>query len=476
MPQKVNLEPRPLLPIWDVAAPFPVDALGEILGGAASAIIAAVQVPDALAAQSVLAAAAMAAQPHANVLRAGQEIPLSLYAMTVGESGERKSSADRLALYPHHSHQNRLIADYEQIIKRYRDALDVFQRCRAAVLGKGRAAPDILAAELTKLQEPRTPPTPFILSVEPTLEGLHKSLLRGYPSQGFFSDEGGQFFGGYAFKLENLLKTAAGLSRLWDGESITRTRAADGESASRSGCRLSAHLLMQPVVAHEVLTNRVLLGQGFLARFLVALPESLAGRRPYRDVNPKNDSRLIRYWQRMTDLLEQPAPLDGKGNLVPPHLHLNQDALAAWITAHDAIEAALGWGGDLQEIRPTAAKGAENVLRIAGVLSIIEGSPVITRSIIERATVLMKWYLDEALRVFHPVKVEPHLIEAQKLFEWLCSKRWHQFEARALQREGPRFARKSAAQRDRLLDVLVAHRMLTASDNSFRINPLAATM
>ncbi len=300
MPQKIDSEPSPLLPTWEVIAPFPVDALGEILGGAASAIIAAVQVPDALAAQSVLAAAAMAAQPHANVLRAGQEIPLSLYAMTVGESGERKSSADRLALYPHHSHQNRLIADYEQIIKRYRDALDVFQRCRTTVLGKGKAAaPDALAAELAKLQEPRTPPTPFILSVEPTLEGLHKSLLRGYPSQGFFSDEGGQFFGGYAFKLENLLKTAAGLSRLWDGESITRTRAADGESASRSGCRLSVHLLMQPVVAHEVLTNRVLLGQGFLARFLVAWPESLAGRRLYRDVNPTNDSRLIRYWQRI---------------------------------------------------------------------------------------------------------------------------------------------------------------------------------
>ena len=85
--------------------PYPVDALGELLGGAVAAIASAVQVPDALAAQSILTAAAMASQPHANVLRAGQRIPLSLFGLTVAESGDRKSSADRLALHAHREHQ-----------------------------------------------------------------------------------------------------------------------------------------------------------------------------------------------------------------------------------------------------------------------------------------------------------------------------------------------------------------------------------
>ncbi|WP_338417802.1 DUF3987 domain-containing protein [Stutzerimonas balearica] len=88
MPQKVSFDmPRPLLPRLEACAPYPVDALGEVLGDAANAIISAVQVPDALAAQSVLAAAAMAAQPHANVVRGGQEIPLSIFCLSVGDSG-----------------------------------------------------------------------------------------------------------------------------------------------------------------------------------------------------------------------------------------------------------------------------------------------------------------------------------------------------------------------------------------------------
>ena len=36
-------------------------------------------------------------------------------------------------------------------------------------------------------------------------------------------------FGGHANKPENMLKSVAGLSKLWDGAPITRTRAAEGE-------------------------------------------------------------------------------------------------------------------------------------------------------------------------------------------------------------------------------------------------------
>ncbi|WP_313210478.1 hypothetical protein [Stutzerimonas nitrititolerans] len=66
IPEPTYPEPLPLLPDMEAALPYPLEALGELLGGAAAAIVEAVQVPDALAAQSVLAAAAMAAQPHGN--------------------------------------------------------------------------------------------------------------------------------------------------------------------------------------------------------------------------------------------------------------------------------------------------------------------------------------------------------------------------------------------------------------------------
>lgn len=476
IPAPTYSDPLPLLPNVEVAAPYPLQALGELLGGAAAAIIDAVQVPDALAGQAVLAAAAMAAQPHANVQRAGQLIPLSLFALTVAESGDRKSAADRLALCAHYQHQHALLDAYKAEYKEYCNYRDAHQKARAAILDKAKGDPETVAAELGKLLEPVEPPSPFILAEEPTLEGLQKSLLRGYASQGLFSDEGGQFFGGYASKPENLLKSVAGLSKLWDGSPITRTRAAEGESASRSGCRLSTHLMIQPIVAQNVLGNPVLQGQGFLARFLIAWPQSLAGSRFYRDIDPTQDVRLGRYWQRMAHLLALEPPQNEQGELAPPALLMGPQSLAAWIAQHDAIEAQLGKWGDLFEIKPAAAKGGENLLRIAGVLAVVENADSITLPIIERAGMLVRWYLDEALRLTNPTKAEPHQFKAQSLLDWLLNKGWHTFDSRKLQREGPSIARKSAKQRDQLLAVLVEHyQILTSDGKHFTINPAATT-
>ena len=85
---------RPVPP----AAPYPVDALGGVLGAAVAAIRDIVQAPLALCAQSVLAAASLAAQRHADVLIDGRRCPLSLWLISVAESGERKTAVDQCAL------------------------------------------------------------------------------------------------------------------------------------------------------------------------------------------------------------------------------------------------------------------------------------------------------------------------------------------------------------------------------------------
>ena len=54
----------PLFPEMPAAEPYPVGALGPVLGPAALAISHKVQVPEAIAAQSVLAAASLVAQAH----------------------------------------------------------------------------------------------------------------------------------------------------------------------------------------------------------------------------------------------------------------------------------------------------------------------------------------------------------------------------------------------------------------------------
>ncbi len=93
--------PIPLFPPLPPAERFPIEALGPVLSRAAQAIARKVQVPEAIAGQSVLAAAALAAQAHADVmLPYGQTRPLSLFLVTIAASGDRKSTADNEALWP----------------------------------------------------------------------------------------------------------------------------------------------------------------------------------------------------------------------------------------------------------------------------------------------------------------------------------------------------------------------------------------
>src|SRR4051812_14648090 len=80
--------PRPLMRELPPADRFPVNALGEVLVPAARAIHDCVQAPLAICGQSVLAAATLAVQGHADVeLPTRQTKPLTNFFLTVAATG-----------------------------------------------------------------------------------------------------------------------------------------------------------------------------------------------------------------------------------------------------------------------------------------------------------------------------------------------------------------------------------------------------
>ena len=103
----------------DAPKPFPFEALGTILMPAALALQRVIQAPDAICAQSVLGAAALACQPFANVFIDGREIPLSIFLITVAESGDRKSATDKIALKPIYAWQKMLSELFREENKQY---------------------------------------------------------------------------------------------------------------------------------------------------------------------------------------------------------------------------------------------------------------------------------------------------------------------------------------------------------------------
>ncbi len=170
-----------------------MDALGP-LEAAATAIIDMTRVPPALAAQSVLAAASLAAQAHANVETLDGAKPLSLFMITVAESGERKTSADRRALGAVRDREAALRDAYEHERRQYDRALTVWHAERKAIEKQIEKDPKnpAVRADLEELRpEPEPPLLPNLIAGDPTLEGLQRLFAEGSPSLGLFSDEGG---------------------------------------------------------------------------------------------------------------------------------------------------------------------------------------------------------------------------------------------------------------------------------------------
>ncbi|TLG90046.1 DUF3987 domain-containing protein [Pseudomonas edaphica] len=450
--------PRPLIESNPVAQPYPVQALGGILGPAVERMAEVIGVPQALAAQSVLAASALATQGHAGLQLDGRNYPLSLYLITVAASGDRKTAADRCALLPAREWEREQWQRYREQLSRYRAAQRQAQRINPADPDSANGLP--LEAE---------PSAPRLITTDPTIEALIKGLCHDLPSMGLFCDEGGQFLGSSTMSRDNRLKAVTTLSSLWDGSPIDRARSMVGESLRAYDRRLSLHLMLQPYLAMQLLSDPLLQGQGILGRCLMTWPTSLAGQRSYQAVDLSQDAALKRYHHRLSALFHLPWSLTPDGALQLSPLTLSPLARRRWIDLHDAIEAQLGEFGELASVRPSGSKSADNLLRVAGILAVVEESSVVEVDHIQRASALVGYYLTEIQRLTEQEPVCRIKEEADRLLRWLQIKDWKRFSIRELNRNGPRFARKSSRHAAKLLVELLEHQWLITDGHTFEV-------
>jgi hypothetical protein len=418
--------PRPLARDLPPAMAFPVDALGP-LAASAGAIHDVTQAPLAMCAASILAAGALAAQAHADVvLPTGQAKPLSLYLLSIAASGERKTTVDGHALRPVRMREEALRERYAAELTEHENARAAWEEARKRVLAdKKRTNPADIRAGLDALGPAPAPPLPPYLTVsDPTIEGLAKLLTGGHPSVGIFTAEGGMFIGGHAMADDARLRSAAGLNALWDGAPLRRARAIDG-TAELPGRRVSLHLMAQPDVAAGFMSHPVLADTGLLGRMLVVAPETTAGSRMWREPDPASDPTIRAYVARILALLERPAPVaDGTRNVLAPRaLPLSAAARRLWIAFADHAEGQLGPGGELESIRPLGNKAAEHAARIAAVLALVSDPAAgeVDGGHMESGIRLAGHFLAEALRLAAVGTVHPDIRLAQRTLDWLRS-------------------------------------------------------
>jgi len=418
--------PRPLMRELSPADPFPIDALGDVLGAAARGIHDRVQAPIAIGAQSVLAAAVLAVQGHADVVLPigdGSAKPGSCYFITVAATGERKSECDKQALWPIDKREAALREATARDMGAYVNDKAAWDKAREHAQKTGKGDRAAIKAALDALGPPPAPPLePMLTCPEPTFEGLCKLLAIGWPSVGIFATEGGQFIGGHGMSDDNKLKTAAGLSDIWDGKPIRRVRSGDGATIL-PGRRLAAHLMAQPAIADILFRDRLLAEQGLLSRLLPSAPDSAAGTRFQHEERSETDCDLKRYGARLLDILEKPLPLvSGKTNeLAPRPLPLSPEARRLWATFADHVEKAIAPNGALETVRGLANKLPEHAARLAAMLALvrdIDSGEIVARDI-EAGIALGEHYAAEALRLFGASRINGDLRLAQRLLDWL---------------------------------------------------------
>ncbi len=449
--------PQPLLREIAPGEPYPVEALGP-LRKPVEAVQDVTQAPVGIAAQSALAVASLAVQGFADVETLGGDAPCSLFCLTIAESGERKSSCDRLLMRGIRDHEAAQAAAYREAFTAYEVAREIWTGRRKRLTGVAAGTDKVKAAaaegDLRALgPEPRPPMVPNITAQEPTFEGLLKLYHMGRPALGLFSDEAGGFIGGHAMNSDNRLKTISGLSQLWNGDTVNRVRSGDGTS-SYPGRRLAMHLMAQPVAARPLMADPQASGQGFLARFLITEPTSAIGIRLRRGHDAASDLAVSAFTARLAAVLESPMPTgDSPQELVPRRLPLSPGARERLWCFYEAVEAAQAPSGEFEHVRAYASKSAEQAARIAGVLTLwpdLDATEVAAEAM-GWGVALARYYLTEAKRLAEAGSVSAATERAEALRKWLLESWPHpDVTPRDIVRFGPNRLREGQATRETL--------------------------
>lgn len=463
---RAALEPRDKLPLFRPAPPaptFPVAALGP-LRDAAEAIQMRTQAPLAMCANSVLAAAALATQAQRDVeLPGGGRKPLTAIFVTVADSGERKSTVDKLALASVYRMEEVWRGEHDAAVQSFANDKEAWKEAREAAKKKSKGDRVAIRAALDQIgPEPKAPPQPMLLVADPTPEALVLHLRESRPWAGVFTAEGGILIGGAAFSDESRMRTGALFNTLWDGEPIRRTRVGTG-SSFLPGRRCTAHVMLQPVVADKLFADPMLDGIGMLARTLMVAPESTAGHRLFRDTSTECRAILEDYGQRLDHLLRRPpaTKADDAKVLDPPVLRLHSEAAQIWVQFHDAVEVELLPGGAYAPIKAFGAKMGEHAGRLAAILTIYADPDAmeVPGAMMACGITLAQHYAAEMLRLQGASTVSTDLRHAERLLTWWQARSDPRCYLAEIYQRGPSAVRDNSTAR-RIVRILEGHHLV----------------
>jgi hypothetical protein len=381
VPTNPNDTPAPTGPLWDVPVPlgsptvavppFPVDVFPVWLADMVSGIARFTQTDPAMPGTLAVAVLSACAGGRLEVEPvAGWREPVNIFAAVIAGPGERKSPVHRVMTLPLFAAQSTLGATMRPRIAEAAALKDIADRqaeqakaVAAKAIDKDKrddAAAEAVAAAIAA-EAVTVPGLPKLIVDDATPEALIGLMAANGGRMAIISDEGGIFdtlAGRYsgAPNLDPYLKGHAG--HPMSNERQTR----EGVSVDKPA--LTVCVMAQPTVLRKFGGNAELAGRGLPARFLFALPQSLAGYRRV-ETDPVPQAVTAAYAQGIHDLAVTLAETDAAAVVT-----LTPDATRVRLAAATDVEHQLRPGGTLHDVREWGNKLSGATLRLAGLLHV----------------------------------------------------------------------------------------------------------
>lgn len=403
-------------------SPFPVDAFPQIIRNAIYEVEQHTQAPQALIAASALGVISLACQNRIDVCRLNNlRGPVSLFLMTLAESGERKSTVDKLLMKPLYQLEEDLFEKYTHDLTVWRNDEAIFNIEKKSLMSKLKSEirrnKDHLATnEKLKVLLASHPKSPvrFKQIFNDATPAAIKDYLCGYwRSVGIMSDEAGTIFNGYT------LNELPFINKMWDGAMFPVERKSEPEKLIRDA-RMTLSLMVQPNIFKGYIKRKgdMAKGIGFFARCLICQPGSTQGNRQITSPVVSTEYLPI-FHQRLMKIVNESIARNNENDRLC--LRFTVEAEKRWIAFSNNVEYEMGILGRLSNFKDYASKMAENMARIAALLHHFNGDEGdISLLTVEAAVEISTWYVGEYVRLFSkPQEFTLAISEADELYWWI---------------------------------------------------------
>ncbi|MBO4159315.1 YfjI family protein [Micromonospora antibiotica] len=479
-------------PLWDMPVPltgataptppFPLDVFPAWLGDMATGVARFTATDPAMAGTLAVAVLSACVGGRLEVEPVpGWREPTNIFTAVIAGPGERKSPVHRAMTGPLFLAQATLADAIRPRIAEAAALRDIADRqaeqakaqaAKATDPGKrDDAAAEAVAAAIAA-EAITVPGLPKLITDDATPEALISLMAANGGRMAIISDEGGIFdtlAGRYSGSpnLDPYLKGHAG--QPMSNERTTR------EGASIDKPALTVCVMAQPVVLRAFGGNAGLAGRGLPARFLFALPVSMAGYRPV-DTPPVPEPVTAGYQHRIHDLAATFAEWEDPAVVV-----LTEDAGQVRRAAAEQVEAQLRPGGSLHDMREWGNKLSGATLRLAGLLHVAHHPADAWRRPIDAqrmadAVRLAEFFAAHYRAAMATITADAATETARRTLAIITAKGMTTFTRRELHRRCHRQLPR-AADVTAVLDVLTAHGWVRTTDTgSYEVHPRAADL